>query len=100
MSAYTASVVEGRPLKIQRLEELLSRGLPVPPLLAVAPGEPDRSPAIDELLADGPVIVRGALAGEDGPRTSAAGLSVSIASCRDSEAVSAAMGSVDAWAKS
>ncbi len=89
-------VVEGRPLKIQRLEELRARGLPVPPLLAVAPGDPTRSPSIDQLLEQGPVIVRGALTGEDGPRTSAAGLSVSIGGCRDADAVARAIEQVRA----
>jgi len=80
--------------KIATLATLAAAGLPVPAGLALPdPGEP--TPAawqrIDSLLQAGPVIVRAALLGEDGPDHAAAGLGTSVPGCHDRESVRAAL---------
>lgn len=80
--------------KIATLATLAAAGLPVPEGLALpGPDEPDPTTwqRIDSLLQAGPVIVRAALLGEDGPEHAAAGLGSSIAGCRDRQAVRAAL---------
>ena len=80
--------------KIATLVRLAAAGLPVPEGVALAsPDEPDPATwtRIDSLLQAGPVIVRAALLGEDGPEHAGAGLGSSIAGCHDRDAVRAAL---------
>lgn len=68
------------------LSRLRHAGLPVPPGLALLPGElarPEIRAHLESLLQAGPVIVRAALAREDTADAAAAGLGLSVPSCRD-----------------
>ncbi len=83
--------------KIATLARLQAAGLPVPAAIALAsPHEPDPESwaAIDELLKNGPVIVRAALQEEDTADASAAGLGRSIAGCHDRDAIRAALADI------
>ncbi|MBA3547574.1 MAG: hypothetical protein H0T76_13905, partial [Nannocystis sp.] len=85
--------------KIATLARLQAAGLPVPPAIALPDaGEPDDDAwiEIDELLHDGPVIVRAALLEEDTADASAAGLGRSVAGCGDRHAVRAALAAITA----
>ncbi len=85
--------------KIATLARLQAAGLPVPAAVALPDAhEPDDDAwaAIDELLHDGPVIVRAALLEEDTADASAAGLGRSVAGCGDRHAVRAALTDITA----
>lgn len=85
------------PPKARLLSEAASGGLPVPEgvVHALAWSDPLAADA-EALLADGPVIVRAALEGEDGPERAAAGLGLSIPDCTDIASVRAAIARADA----
>ena len=91
---------QGRgPEKAATLDRLRAAGLPVPPGVVVpldprALDDPGVRAAVEELLAAGPVIVRGALAGEDAAERSAAGLGRSIAGARSIAAARAALAAI------
>ena len=77
-------------------------GLPVPDGVIVPLGDPGDLSEVDALLATGPVIVRAALEGEDGPERAAAGLGLSVPGCTDRAALDDALQQVraaraDAW---
>jgi len=74
------------PPKAAVLSRLRRAGLPVPPGIALSRhelAEPDVRDRLAGLLADGPVIVRAALAREDSAEAAAAGLGLSLPDCRD-----------------
>jgi len=80
------------PAKARRLALLARAGLPVPPgvVLSAEPDallDPDARTAVEQLLAEGPVVVRSALWGEDEAEASAAGLGRSCLDCADLSAV-------------
>jgi hypothetical protein len=56
----------------------------------------EHAAAIQTLLRTGPLIVRAALVGEDGPSHAAAGLGLSLPGCTDEAAVQAALAEVSA----
>lgn len=89
--------------KAQTLARAAAAGLPVPRGLvleldqaASPPGSGDVERAIDSLLAQGPVIVRAAIAVEDGTEASAAGLGLSVRDCGDRTAVARAVAQIRA----
>lgn len=69
--------------KAAHLDALFHTGVQIPPGVVLSLDEPVDIPAVNDLLACGPVIVRSALANEDGPVRSQAGLGQSIANCMD-----------------
>jgi phosphohistidine swiveling domain-containing protein len=82
--------------KAGALAQAAHSGLPVPRGFAIdldAPVDEWRD-AFAELRADGPVIVRSALAHEDGARTSGAGLGISIAGIDDEPACATAIAAI------
>lgn len=95
-------------LKFRRLDDLARRGLPVPAGylcdVTLDLDDPPTLARIEELLARGPVMVRGGLAGEDGERRGGAGLSESVAGCTDLAGVRSAIATVrdaadDPWVR-
>jgi hypothetical protein len=85
--------------KVAGLIRLARAGVRVPPGVALdadeLPLDAAARRAIDALLARGPVIVRSALAVEDRPESSAAGLGLSVAGCQTIDAVEAALTDVN-----
>lgn len=85
------------PPKARLLGEAAARGLPVPEGIVHDFAWTDALEAdVASLLAEGPVIVRATLDGEDGPERAAAGLGLSVPDCDDLEAVRRAFDAVDA----
>ncbi|MEM7157709.1 MAG: PEP-utilizing enzyme [Myxococcota bacterium] len=87
---------EDLPAKARRLCGLARAGLPVPRGLVVAPtaealDDPAVSAGVAELLAEGPVVVRSALYGEDEAEGSAAGLGRSQLDCHTDAEVRSAL---------
>lgn len=85
--------------KLANLSRLHASGLPVPPGLGMDPAEltrPEVRALLADLLRDGPVIVRSALAREDTLEASAAGLGLSVPDCRDLAAIDLAAARIDA----
>ncbi len=94
-----AGGLDDAPAKARNLARMAAAGLPVPRGWVFEPDAPPRpselEAAIAALLADGPVIVRAALAGEDEASATGAGLGLSLADCRSVEAVKAAIRTVN-----
>ena len=95
MHRFDAGVRSKDPPKAQWLCRAHAAGLPVPdgivlPMDAAPPGPED----LEAILADGPLIVRAALHGEDTVNGSAAGLGASVAGLATSQAVYAALATV------
>jgi len=85
--------------KVSGLNRLARAGVRVPPGIVLDADElsldDDARRAIDALLGRGPVIVRSALAVEDGPEASAAGLGLTVAGCKTLDAVEAALARIE-----
>ncbi|MEX1368130.1 MAG: PEP-utilizing enzyme [Nannocystaceae bacterium] len=84
------------PAKAGRLAALAQAGLPVPRGFVVSPSpsaldDPRLARAVEQMLRDGPLVVRSALAGEDEAEGSAAGLGRSVLDCTTLAAVRAAL---------
>lgn len=87
---------EELPPKARLLSLAAVRGLPVPTgVVHDFHWTPALERAVESLLAEGPVIVRAALDGEDGPEKAAAGLGASRPDCHSLAAVRAALEAVD-----
>ena len=85
------------PPKARLLSQAASAGLPVPEgVISELAWNVALEEAVAVLLERGPVIVRAALEGEDGPSASAAGLGSSIPGCADVASVRAAVTEADA----
>jgi hypothetical protein len=93
-------VARAAPAKVEALVRLAREGVRVPHGVVLEPGElglaDDVRCSIDALLADGPVIVRSALAVEDQAEATGAGLGMSVPGCRTIAEIRAALARIQA----